>query len=185
MYKTIILLLILTTIISSCKKEDLESIDQPVLFEFEYINYAWVHTHRGWMIDDEGYVKGFNLPENWNTPDEDNRINKADLIENLSSTDTVFMKADEVKLLQHFGERLEMKGAVMDTSETFMADAGIGALYVYLWDKENDEYERVLLASKGDISVTNMSPEAKSAVMWLIEIGENTDVFFWMHPDQQ
>ena len=106
-------------------------------------------------------------------------MNKADLIENLASTDTVFMKADETKLLKHFDGRLEMKGAVMDTSDTFMADAGVGALYVYLWDKKNDEYERVLLASKGDISVTNNSPEAKAAVKWLIEIGESTDRLFW------
>jgi len=179
MKNTLILLLVLASVLGSCKKEDLDNIDQPVLFQFEYINHAWVHTHQGWMIDDMGNVKGFNLPENWNTPDKDNRMNKAELIENLASADTLYTTLKEPKLMEHFSDRYEMQGAVMDTSDTFMADAGVGALYVYLWDKKDEVYDRVLLASKGDISVTNESAEAKAAVRWLREIGEQTDRFFW------
>jgi len=107
-------------------------------------------------------------------------LTKAELTANLAQADSLYTTADEANLSHHFKNRFDMQGAVMDTSDVFMADAGIGALYVYVWDKAVEKYEKVLLASKGDISVTNKSSEAKSAVNWLKTIGKQTDRFFWL-----
>ena len=179
MYKTIISILILAIVIVSCKKEDLNEFNQPVLFEYEYINHAWLYTHKGWMMDEEGNVRGFKLPEEWNNPDEKGYITKQELVDNLEQADTLYTTVDESDLLNHFNNRFDMQGAITDTSDVIMADAGIGTLYVYVWDEEVEKYEKVLLASKGDLSVTNMNSSAKSAVSWLVDIGKQTDRFFW------
>jgi len=179
MYKTLLLSFLIIVVATSCKKENLDEVNQPVDFEFEYINHAWVYTHQGWMVDEEGNVRGFNLPVKWNHPDESNYITKAELTENLAQADSLYTTADEANLTHHFKNRFDMQGAVMDTSDVFMADAGVGALYVYVWNDEVDKYEKVHLASRGDTSVTNTSNEAKAAVNWLITIGKQTDRFFW------
>lgn len=166
--------------LSACDKEDLDrDLTQPVVFQYEYVNHAWGFSHAGWMIDTEGNVKGFNLPENWNKPDQDGFISKEDLVENLAMTDTLYARVDNSKLLRHFGNRFDMLKGRMDTSDQNMADAGVGSLLVYVWNEKEEAYETVLLASKGDVSVTNKSTEAKSAVSWLKSVGEETDRFFW------
>ena len=56
---------------------------QAILFEFEYINYAWSYQHNGFIIDNEGNVLTYNNPENWNFPDSDLRISEKQVAENI------------------------------------------------------------------------------------------------------
>jgi hypothetical protein len=180
MMKTLLTIIVLALVIVSCEKDHLNpDITQPVVFEYEYINHAWIYTHIGWMIDEEGKIHGFNLPDKWNIPDETNHLTKADLIENLSQSDTLFGNVNNTVMLHHFKNRFDFPGNRMDTSDIFMADAGIGTIYAYVWDQSADAYERILLASNGDISVTNTGSEAKSAARWLKDVGKKTDRFYW------
>lgn len=180
MKKSVISLLVITSLAFSCCKEDIPAdLSQPVLFEYEYINYAWGYRHFGWMIDSEGKVRGYSLPEKWNGTDESMLISKVDLMENLAQTDESYTSVDNSDLLKHFNDRFDIQGARMDTSDVYMADAGIGALFVYVWDTSLNKYKKVLLASKGDLSVSNTSSKAKSAVSWLVKVGKQTDNFFW------
>jgi len=162
-----------------CKDETPTDISQPVLFEYEFINHAWVYTHMGWLIDAEGNVLGYNLPGNWNEVDAEGYIGKSEVIENLSQTDTMYFKVDNQELLENAKHRFDLPGARVDTSDQYMADAGIGVLYVYVWDTEVEKYNRVLLASRGDIRMTNTHPKVKSIVSWLEGVGNQTDRFFW------
>lgn len=172
--------LILALIISSCEKDYVnQDITQPVVFEYEYVNHAWIYTHLGWMIDEEGSIRGFYYPGEWNLPDDSGFFTKEDLKENLAQTDTTYGRVDNAEMLLHFNNRSDFRGAKMDTSDTFMADAGVGTLYAYVWDKSIQKYERILLASKGDISVTNTENKAKAAVRWLKDVGKETDRFYW------
>jgi hypothetical protein len=166
-------------LLCSCEKNSSSDIVQPVVFEYEYINYAWGYRHLGWMIDEGGRIKGFNLPQNWNDTDKDMIISKEDLRENLNQADTLFGYADNSEMLKHYNNRFDFLKGDLDTSGIFMADAGIGALYAYIWSDDHAGYRKVLLAQKGDISVTNTSSQAKSAVKWLRETGEGTGRFYW------
>lgn len=180
MIRSVLLLLSITLMSVSCNKENLpEDLTQPVLFQYEYVNHAWGYNHFGWMIDNEGKVRGFNLPKTWNRTDDMNYISKEDLIENLNQTDTLYSSVENSKLLNHFENRFDMMGAKMDTSDVFMADAGVGGLYAYVWDTSVEKYKMILLATRGDISVTNTNSKAKSAVKWLKSVGEETDRFSW------
>jgi hypothetical protein len=180
MKKFVLLLLVTATLLSACENEEEgEDIVQPVLFEYAYVNHAWVYTHHGWLIDQNGVVKGFQLPDSWNFADEDGYISKDDLKENLAQTDTVYHTVDKDKMLRYFDDRLSVVNGRIDTSDTMMADAGISALYVYVWDSQKDLYKKQLLKSKGDLQMTNVHYKVKSIVSWLEEVGEKTDRFYW------
>lgn len=180
MYRILLFISIFIIGISSCKKEEIiEEVISPVLFEYEYTNFAWGVQHFGWMIDDENAVRGFSLPDNWNYPDEDGFLSEQELTENLAKSDTTYFSVEDYFLLKHYDERFNFEGAVIDTSDLQMADAGIGALYVYVWNIQLEKFKRVLLASRGDINMDNGHSQAGPAVTWLETIGKQTDRFFW------
>jgi hypothetical protein len=168
------------TLSLSCDKCD-ENVDivQPVLFQYEHVNHAWLYTHVGWMIDGNGDVKGFNLPEKWTFPDSDGFISKSDLQDNLNQTDTVFYSVSKDELLDHFDDRFDLLDARIDTSDTYMADAGMSVLSVYIWDLGKEMYKKQVLKTKGDLQLTNSHPKTKPIVDWLVKIGKNTDNFYW------
>ncbi len=174
---TMLVLLILG--ISCTKETNPDDITQPVLFEYEYLNHAWIYTHFGWMIDSKGDLVGFQNPKHWVHPDNDGYISKDDLIANLNQQDTTFFSVDLYKALDYFEDRFDMLSTDLDTSDVYMADAGIGGLYVYVWDSNKELYKKQLLESSGDFSVRNTKPKVDGLVKWLSVQGEKTGRFFW------
>jgi hypothetical protein len=63
--------------------------NQPVFFEYHYINFAWGVADHGWMIDQEGNIRGYEHPENYRWPDSTGYLRADDLLYNLAQTDTV------------------------------------------------------------------------------------------------
>ena len=173
-------LLLIAFVLASCNKSlNHEDIVQPVLFEYEYVNHSWVYTHNGWMIDENGDVRGFNLPDNWTFPDADGYISKDDLKENLANTDTIFHTVNKDKMLNYFASRNKLLLGEVDTSDTMMADAGMSVMYVYVWNSNKELYKRKLLKSKGDFQLTNNSVKTKETVDWLESVGKKTGRFYW------
>lgn len=174
------LLPLIAMILSACDKElDPENINQTVVFEYEYINHAWVYTHFGWLIDENGDVKGYSRTDVWRAADDDGYITKEDLVNNLSLTDTLYFTVDKDELLNYFDDRFDVLHGQIDTADQRMADAGAGSLYVYVWDVDEEKYKKQLLASRGDLNLTNTKAKVNSIVNWLKEIGDQTDRFFW------
>ena len=81
--RKLFLLSILILFIPGCKKDTSISERQSVLFQFEYINYAWGYQHQGFIIDNKGNVLTYNNPEGWNFPDNNLNINEIQFNENL------------------------------------------------------------------------------------------------------
>lgn len=173
------LMIVGLTLISCSKSTDNHGIGvQPVLFEYEYVNHAWIYTHFGWMIDAEGQILGYTRTDDWIHP-ADNHISKEDLIHNLNLCDTVFGTADELKLLKYYDLRYDFASSEVDTADQYMADAGTGTLFVYIWDSKKQSYNRAVLASRGDIQMTNQHFNAAGAIRFLVDEGAKTDRFFW------
>lgn len=181
MKKILILTAITVLLIACCDVETVPSdyAVQPVLFEYEYVNHAWVYTHFGWMIDSNGQIKGYSQPKSWNFTDEDGYISKDDLKENLMNTDTTYGSVNKDKMLKYFDDRFELLYGRVDTADTYMADAGVSLLAIYVWDADKEMYNKKTLATKGDIQLTNKNIKAKPIINWLIEVGQKTDHFFW------
>ncbi len=81
--RKLFLLSILILFIPGCKKDTSISERQSVLFQFEYINYAWGYQHQGFIIDNKGNVLTYNNPEGWNFPDNNLNITEIQFNENL------------------------------------------------------------------------------------------------------
>lgn len=172
-------------IISSCEKSDInvdnqtQKLNLQILFQFEYINYAWGYSHSGWFIDNEGNVKGYNVPNDWRIVDSLSYISKDDLIYNYNQTDTLYSQIDSIILNEK--TRLIQNTLNGELSEINCHGADIGgfSLYCYFWDNMNSKHKRVLLARTGDCEQINTSTEAKELTEYLIQVGKLHASCFW------
>jgi hypothetical protein len=162
-----LLLLSLLIIACSSKKEDtLINKEQPVYFQYNYINWAWGYQHSGWLIDNKGNVNYYNKPADWRNGDQDG-ISYDDLIYNLSQTDSVIAKIDPLILK----EKIKLIKDAIDgeiSPETHTAyDAGVWALLAYYYDNNTKKYRTVFLAESGDVSSYNKDTAAIQLTNWL------------------
>ena len=70
--------------IISCKKHSNSIDNKEILFQYEYINYAWGYQHYGYIIDNQGNVLTYNNPENWNFTGKDQTLTEEQVIQNIS-----------------------------------------------------------------------------------------------------
>ena len=182
MKKSIIfsILLVIALGFTSCEQPDCGcQFKQPVLFQYEYYNYAWGFRHRGFLIDEYGNVNGFEQPSKWMVPDSSGMMSKADLEYNLAQCDTVSGKVDEEVLDDYFRKIEDIRyGKIVDTG-LYMADAGTGVLSAWYWNEKAGKYESVFLISNGDVNKINTHASVKEIVEWLKKVGEKTNRFYW------
>ena len=162
--------------LSSCEIITNTPIDQQaVYFEYEYINYAWGFQHNGWIIDEEGNVRSFKLPEDWQYPDSSGMISEAALLYNIKQTDSIIAVVDSTELDKYTALITGARDGRISVRENTAADAGSASLHAYLYDEEKDAYLKIFLASSGDWSSENESYNARKLVKWLKEFG-----VFWL-----
>ena len=159
-------------LIIACEREYYEGPeDQPVYFEYHYINFAWGLIDNGWMIDQEGNVRGFDHPENYRWPDSTGYMSSEDLQYNLTQTDTLLQTVNHKEFKRY--TRLihgAAEGALSDRSRRG-ADMGSSMLSCYAFDPASGSYQHVLLSLAGDQEQFNQSAEAEELVEWLKEFG--------------
>ena len=164
-------------LVMACEREYYEGPeDQPVYFEYQYINFAWGVAFNGWMIDNEGNVRGYDFPENYRSPDSLGYLSTEDLNYNLSQTDTLLQNIKQ-KELERYTRLISgaADGALSDRT-TRGADMGASILSCYAYDHSTGLYKHVLLSQAGDQEQFNQSSEAEELVEWLKELG--VAVFF-------
>jgi len=147
-------------------------LDQPVFFEYRYLNNAWGVADRGWLIDSEGQQREFDFPEEYRWPDSTGHISLEDLTHNLGQTDTLLQVISRKKFNKY--TRLISGAADGSLSEWKVvgADMGSSTLSCYAYDPEPGTYQYVLLAAKGSLEQFNQSAEAESLVDWLKDLDE-------------
>ncbi len=166
---------LLVLLSGACNKEEYSAPgEQPVYFEYHYYNYAWGFQENGWLIDREGNIRSFNLPENFRLPDSEGYLDLADLEHNLWLTESVIGKVD-VKELDQFIDYIPgaARGEIGE-ARSIAADAGSSTLSCYLYDPDKGAYQYVFLAQSGDWEQFNLSGEARKLVKWLLDF----DVFW-------
>jgi len=172
--------------LTNCMKPDCgcdpkPEIRQPVLFQYEYYNYAWGFRHHGFLIDESGKLNGFYQPGKWIVADSAGMISKSDLEYNLLQCDTVCGKVDVDELMEYFNKIEDVRmGKILDNG-MMMADAGTGELSAWYWNRTAGKYQNVFLISNGDVSRVNTHPDVKKMVEWLKKAGEKTHRFYWFN----
>jgi len=169
---------ILIIVSSACKKDNSKpsnSINQKVLFQVEYLNYAWGYRHYGWLVDSDGNVCHFNQPKHWNFCDSTKSISSDSLISNLSQTDSIYFKIGQ--------DVLKSKSALIQSTalgeitkpEQLMFDAGITQYSCFTYNSEKKIYTKVLIKQIGDTQCENTSTSAVELYTWMQSI--NVQVF--------
>ena len=166
----------LAMMVTGCEKEYEVPEDQPVLFEYRYVNYAWAYSEHGWLMDAEGLVHRYDFPEDFRLPDSSGYISAEDLAYNLSQSDSVIHRVEAEDLDYYVGLMEGAAGGEILKSENVAADAGSSVLSCYLYEPGKDMYQYIFLARSGDWEQSNNSREAKTLVKWLKEIGN----VFWL-----
>ena len=165
-------LVLLWIIGTGCEKEYYDApVNQPVFFEYRYINNAWGVADNGWLIDSEGRQRGFNFPEDYRWPDSTGHLTLEDLEYNLGQTDTLLHSFSRKDFEKH--TRL-IRGAAEGTLNEFRvrcADMGSAMFSCYAFDSETKTYEYVLLAATGNWEQYNQSEEAEKLVGWMKDLG--------------
>ncbi|NOQ71773.1 MAG: hypothetical protein GQ574_07225 [Crocinitomix sp.] len=167
--KKLFLLAIFSLILLGCNKEKYDSIPHGY-YTMVYQNFAWGYTFNGWMIDSDGNVNSFNLPEGMNGADSLGYISESELIENISNCDGIIGSVTKRKLYTQ--NKLINKAANGAFSEgtSHGADMGQYSYYCYQFDTDVGRYKRILLHTEGDWSYYNESNEAKAITRWMKKI---------------
>jgi len=175
------ILLLLLGCVFGCEKENGKVYEgpenQPVLFEYHYVNHAWGYSEHGWLIDSSGDLHYYNLPEDFRLPDANSYISQEDLMHNLAQADSIMHTLGARDLDYYSGLIAGAAEGKIGEAGNVAADAGSSVLSCYMYDANKDMYRYVFLASSGDWQKSNESREAKILVKWMKDL----DVF-WLEP---
>ena len=166
------LLLAIAPIMWACEKQEYDAPeDQPVFFEYHYINYAWGFQENGWLIDQEGNIRSFNNPADYRQGLKGATLSLEDLEHNLGLTDSIIGNLDDGDLEKYIHYIPAAAEGEIGLSRSIAADAGSSVLSCYLYDPEMNAYQYVFLAQSGDWEQFNLSREAEKLVDWLSDFG--------------
>lgn len=180
--KTIGLFIISVILISavSCtrtaNKDQAEAgIDQLVLFQQSFVNYAWGYQNRGWFIDRDGYMKAYRISgrgDQWHRVGEagpdSGYIAQAALEQNYALADRVIIRIPQKELQEMY--RLIPRAADGPYSPRTRTayDAGAVMFCAYLLDKDKGMYRQVLISISGDFSQFNENAKSQEVEKWLV-----------------
>ncbi len=112
-------------------------------------------------------MRGFEYPEDYRHVGHGEYLSLEDLKYNLSQTDSLVQKIDTVEMRIYTGHIPAAARGVLDESRSVGADMGSAVLSCYWYDADEDAYQYVLLAAKGDWEQFNLSSDAEVLVDWL------------------
>lgn len=170
--KYIIFILFMTLI--ACKTE-YPNINQRILFEKHYTNWAWSFQNNGYLIDSLGSVRTFDLSKDtikWNEPDKDGYISLAEMNKNFSHCDSIIYQINTDTLSYYVGKIWAASKGKISEPVNQMADAGSITYSAFIFVEKTNCYKKVLIKTWGDWSIDNDSPEAEEIYQWMMRIGK-------------
>jgi hypothetical protein len=160
-------LALLFTLVLLAGCEEIPDNQPKVIFEYQYVNYAWGYQNSGFMIDTSGNIRSFSFPGDWNYPDNEGYISAADMDENLAQCSEPYCKTGKYDM-SYFAGKLEnaTRGKITD-SEHQMCDAGAHGYAGYIYEPEKERYRYVFIRQTGDWYRANTSGDAAEIFGWL------------------
>ncbi|MFQ5568689.1 MAG: hypothetical protein ACE5G0_03380 [Rhodothermales bacterium] len=145
---------------------------QTILFEVEYVNFAWVPTWQGLYIDRQGSVYRYDLSDEDTMPVPRETYTEEELLEKYSHHKERIGQVDAEVLATHYALiRAAGEGALSEPVYR-CADAGVVAFRAFRYDATTEHYTPVLLQQEGDVAQANRSASAQALVSWLRTVDE-------------
>ena len=168
---TIVLSLLILT--SGCKKSYMQNEKQHILFQYDYINYAWGYVHEGFYVDDEGKVLYYSNPENWNFHSQDYSISEKQIDDNLSKCNVSDVKIDKEDLAKFSSYIDNIASSKITAKKSVGADAGSAVYICFTYNSQDGIYKGTLIKMEGDFTCENLNFYSKKVSMWLSEISNS------------
>jgi hypothetical protein len=159
-------------IIGGCKKNIVISDKQAILFQVEYVNYAWGYQHTGIIIDNEGKVMTYKNPQNWNFPDKEFNLTEGQVNENMRNCEYSGKRipGDELQKYANYIKNISL--SKVTALRNVAADAGSLQYFCYQFSEKSGNYKGCLIKMEGDFTCENLNFYSKRVFSWLKNIND-------------
>jgi hypothetical protein len=164
------LALLVTT---GCKKNIVNTGNQVLLFQLDYVNYAWGYQHNGFLIDNEGNILTYSNPEAWHFPDNDLILSEKDVNENINKCTHSGIKIPAEELHKFSNYIKNIASSKVTAVKNTGADAGSTEFICYLFSQSTLKYKGTLIKKEGDFTCENLNFFSKKVVVWMREINDS------------
>jgi hypothetical protein len=168
-------LLFLTLIISGCKKNTAINEKQAILFQVDYVNYAWGYQHNGIIIDNEGNILSYKNPQSWNFTDNELNITEAQVLENVAFCLNSGKKISSDELNKYAGYIKNISSSKVTAPKNVAADAGSLVYTCYKYSEKSGTYKGFIIKTEGDFTSENLNFYSKKVTAWLKNIYDSTE----------
>jgi hypothetical protein len=176
-FSVLSLLLILASLsFKGCKKNNVINENQHILFQYDYINYAWGYLHKGFLIDNQGNILTYKNPQIWNYPDEDLILTESQLRENLENCLLTGEKISSDELEKYAGYIKNISLSKITALKNVAADAGTGQYICYAYSDTTGTYKGSLIKMEGDFTCENLNFFSKRVSVWLKGINDTLKI---------
>jgi hypothetical protein len=162
--------IIILSVTAGCRKNYSLNENQVILFQFDYLNYAWGYQHHGFIIDTEGNVLKYDNPEGWNFPDSELNLTSARASENISKCIPVGKPIDKDELLRYASYINNIAQSKVTAIKNTGADGGTSQYICYQFDENSSTYKGHLLKMEGDFTCENLNYYSKRVAQWMKDI---------------
>jgi hypothetical protein len=168
---TILILLAFTLSSTSCKDSSINTDNQSlgkIVFENEYMNYAWGYVRNGNYVAEDGKVYSYDLGKtNIQVKDSsDGYYFEEELLSKYHHYDTLRLVIPKDTILWAYNLALLVNpNTYSDTSRTG-ADMGLYTYSIYLYRSEKKKYQKIILNQEGDWHLRNISESAVELTKW-------------------
>jgi hypothetical protein len=170
--KKVITIVLWVLVFTGCKKTYVISDKQFLLFQYEYINYAWGYQHNGFIVDNHGNVLTFNNPENWNFQDNDHYLTEEQAFENIGKCTPTGIKIPEEEIHKYSGYIKNIASSKVTALKNVAADAGSKEYVCFQFSENTKTYQGVLIKMEGDFSCENLNFFSKKVITWMKDIND-------------
>ncbi|WP_143061737.1 hypothetical protein [Dyadobacter sp. SG02] len=154
----------------ACSDEEIPvSDEQEILFEVDYVNYAWGFQNNGFLIDKSGRVYTYDKPKDWKFASS-GPFTATEMNDRISKTKLAGYTVPANELSQYVNKLRHVSDKEFTDPAQVGADMGGSSYYVYRYDPASKTYNAVLLQSVGDVNVYNKDSDAKEIADWLVKV---------------
>jgi hypothetical protein len=166
----IFLILFSVLLMTDCKKTVTINPKQAILFQVEYVNYAWGYQHNGFFIDNEGYILSYKNPENWNWPDKSLSLTGQQVRANLEACIKTGEKIAAEELIKNAGYIKNIALSKVTALKNVAADAGSLKYICYQYSGSSEIYTGYIIKEEGNFTCENLNFFSKKVTTWLKRI---------------
>lgn len=171
----IFFILFTSVLFAACRKNIVINTKQAILFQVDYINYAWGYQHNGFIIDNEGKVLTYKNPQEWIFPDKDLKLTGNQVHDNIEKClfSGKIIPPDE--LIKYARYIKNISSSKVTATKNVAADAGSLEYICYQFHESSDTYKGSLIKMEGDFTCENLNFYSKKVAIWLKNINETLD----------